>query len=115
MAGIPKFTITELNGQELDYRCEFVPDLTDILPLTASLSASYTDDLATQLVYYRDGAQTNANRVLQIDVTYDGDERPQTVVYTYYNSTDGTVVLQTVTLTYTFTGDELTNISRSIT
>lgn len=115
MAGAPKLLVGEYNGEELMGSAEINADLLDILPMTESFKVSYDgDERPTQGVYYRSATQTEANRVGQVDVTYVGDY-PSTCVCTLYDTTDGSVLLKTITLTYTWSGDLLTNVARGIT
>jgi hypothetical protein len=113
MSGDPKFLIGEHNGEELGGAAEFAPDILDILPLSKSAAITYSDDLITQAIYYRSDTQTTENRVGQVDITYTS-EFPTSVVCTLYDTTDGTVLLSTVTLTYVWSGDNLASVSRVI-
>ena len=111
MSGKTKFLIGEQNAEEILEACEYEADFTDIYYPTGSTDVTYdVDDLITKVVYYRNATQTNSNRIAQIDVTYNASCQPTTVVNTYYNNTDGTILLKTVTNTYTWSGDELDNI-----
>lgn len=114
MPGAPKFGILEYNNEELFGPAEYIPDVTDLLPMSESMAPTYVNDLLTKVVWYRSATQTEANRVAQADITYSGDY-PSSAVYKLYNTTDGTVLLKTITLTYTWSGDKIVSVSRSIT
>ena len=115
MSGNATFLIAEFNNEELGFQQEHCADILDILPLTESAKPTYTDDLLTKIVYYRSTTQTEVNRVGETDITYDSECLPVTQVTKLYDTTDGTVLLKTVTLTYTTDGTNVTNIERTIT
>ena len=115
MSGSPKVLIAERDVTELEYYNDYCLDITDILPLTESAKVTYDgDDRPNVATYYRSATQTTANRVAEVDVSYDSEDRPDTVACRLYKSDDGTTLLKTITLTYTYTGDNVTNVSRAI-
>lgn len=101
MSGTPKFGIYEKDGVEFGGVAEYCPDFTDIQYPDGSTKYTYSGDLLTQIVVYRSATQTDANRIYQEDITYT-TELPTTIAQKYYSSTDGTVLLKTVTTTNTF-------------
>ena len=64
----------------------------------------------TSVTYYSSSTQTTANRIMKTDLTYNTDLNPTTEVTKIYKTTDGTTILKTVTLTYTWTSGVLTKI-----
>jgi len=115
MAGVPKFGILERDGEEFFGPVEYVPDVTDILPTSKSQKPTFVNDLLTQCVWYSSDTQIEGNRVAQVDITYDSEEYPITVEYKLYSSTDGTVLIKTVSVAYTWSNSIITNIVRTIT
>lgn len=59
---------------------------------------------------FNSATQINANRILRADMTYNADINPLTEVWKIYD-TDGVTVLRTITFTYAYTGNDITNIS----
>ena len=106
MSGIPRVLIGEINGIELEFNSEHKFDTLDSLYPEGSVKYTFDgEELLTDAVVYRSATQTVANRIADITVTYNGDEQPTTEVWKYYNNTDGTLLLKTVTTTYTWSGD----------
>jgi len=68
------------------------------------------DGTMTSVTYYSSSTQTTANRIMKTDLTYNTDLNPTTEVTKIYKTTDGTTILKTVTLTYTWTSGVLTKI-----
>lgn len=113
MAGNPKFLVGQIEGEELGGAAEYEPDILDFLPTTKSSVPAFTGDLLTGYTYYSSDTQTEANRVGHSSITYNGSDQPTSAVYTIYKN-DGTTVLRTITVSYTWSGDDLTNISRTV-
>jgi len=63
----------------------------------------------TVVAFYNSATQINANRVVQVDISYDSNHYPTSEVWKIYD-TNGTTVLRTITLTPTFTSGDLTNM-----
>jgi hypothetical protein len=53
--------------------------------------------------------QITANRTSRVDLTYDVDLQPLTEAWKFYSLSNGTTILKTVTITYTWTAGVLTN------
>lgn len=58
---------------------------------------------------YTSPVQINANRTSRVDFTYDVDLQPTTETWSFYSLADGTTVIKTVTITYTWAAGVLTN------
>lgn len=83
-----------------------IPD--SVVALTRSSKPTFTGDLLTMLEFYNSLTQINANRIAKSEYTYSSDQ-VTTQVNTYYEE-DGTTVHSTETISYTYTGDEITKI-----
>jgi hypothetical protein len=59
--------------------------------------------------YFSSPVQVVANRIFRVDLTYDGDLQPLTETWLAYSKTDGTTVLKTVAMSYTWSVGQLTN------
>lgn len=57
---------------------------------------------------FEGATQTTAQRRLRIDMTYDGSLNPTVEVRKFYDPSDGTTVLRTITVTHTWSGVDLT-------
>jgi hypothetical protein len=79
-----------------------------IVETTRSSKPTYSGDLLTSLEFYNSLTQIDANRIAKSDFTYTNDFITSQV-NTYYES-DGTTVLQTETMSYTYTNDNITDI-----
>ena len=86
-----------------------VPD--SIVELVRSSKPTFSGDLLTTIEFFNSLTQINANRISKSDFTY-SSEQVITQVNTYY-ATDGVTVHQTETMSYTYTGDDLTKIEVS--
>lgn len=82
---------------------ELVPDYTINIHYTANHDISY-------LEYFNSATQITANRILRIDISYDGNFFPLTNVVTMYDN-DGSSILRTITYSFTYTSGDLTGIS----
>jgi hypothetical protein len=78
---------------------------------TESQSVVYSGQDIDTLTVYKTASQITANRIAQVAVTYTG-KNPTQEVWTYYDPSDGTTVLQTSTLTHTFSGNNYTGTTR---
>jgi len=58
--------------------------------------------------YFEGTTQTTINRRGRVDFTYDGSLNPLTEVWKIYDPSDGTTVLETGTITHTWSGVDLT-------
>lgn len=70
---------------------------------TRSTQVIYTGDLVTQIVYFKSPSRNTTDRLARATISYSGDN-VSTAVYDFYD-TDGTTVLSTKTVTYTYNGD----------
>jgi hypothetical protein len=86
-----------------------VPD--SIVASVRSSKPTFSGDLLTVLEFYNSLSQINANRIAKSEYTYSG-EQVITQVNTYYQ-TDGVTVHATETISFTYTGDEITKIEVS--
>jgi len=105
MSGRPKVAILEQNGVEFDYNCEYDLDFLDVYEPSGTSKNTFTSDLLTKVVYYKNATQTLANRIGEQNITYNAGEQPTQSVTTIYDTTDGTILLKTITTTYTYSGD----------
>jgi hypothetical protein len=69
------------------------------------------DGTLTSLTYYQTENQITANRIAEVQMTYDDDLNPVTEVTQIFDLNDGTTVVKTITKTYTFEDGVLTNAS----
>jgi len=81
-------------------------------PTVSQASVFAGDGTLTSVTYYQNSSQITANRMAVISMTYDANLNPATETLTFYNLSDGTTVIKTVTKTYTFTNMILTNITQ---
>lgn len=89
---------------------------------TISFSEPYTTTKVTYLAngeidvveYYNSDTQINANRIYKTTITYDGSLNPTTETTLIYD-TDGTTTLKTYTLTYSYSGVDLSTGTMNIT
>jgi hypothetical protein len=82
--------------------CKFtVPDCSQKPDFLANGEVNYVE-------FYESATQTTINRRVRVDMTYDGSLNPTTEVWKYYDPSDGTTVLRTITLTHTWSGVDLT-------
>lgn len=59
--------------------------------------------------FFTSASQVTANRSAQVSLTYDAQLQPATETWTFYSLTNGTTILKTVTIAYTFVAGQLTN------
>ena len=59
--------------------------------------------------FFSSSSQVTANRTFRIDMTYNASQEPLTETLYIYSLLDGTTVLKTVTTTYTWASNVLTN------
>ena len=83
-----------------------IPD--SIVENTRSCKPTYSGDVLTSLEFYNSLTQVDANRIAKSDFTYTNDFITSQT-NTYYES-DGTTVLQTESISYIYTGDNITDI-----
>lgn len=57
---------------------------------------------------YSGATQTTINRRVRVDLTYDGSLNPTVEAWKFYDESDGTTVLRTITITHTWSGVDLT-------
>lgn len=77
-----------------------------------SIKPTYTGDNITKLELFNGFTQTVINRLVSCDVSYTNDLVTSEVIK-IYDTSDGTTVLATTTITYSYTDEELTNIQVS--
>lgn len=76
----------------------------------ASEKPTYNGDGTVNFVeFFGSSTQTTPNRTYRVDFTYDADLQPLTEVWKAYSLADGTTVLKTVSLSYTWVSGQLTN------
>lgn len=77
---------------------------------TESCSFSYNPDGTIDYVeYFSNATQVTANRIYRIDLTYNADLEPLTETHKHYSTDDGTTILKTITITYTWSSNVLTS------
>lgn len=65
--------------------------------------------------FFSTSEQVTANRIFRIDMSYDAEQQPTSEVLKIYSKTDGTSILKTVTVTYTWSNNVLTNKTQATT
>jgi hypothetical protein len=83
-----------------------IPD--SVVDTIRSSKPTFTGDLLTSLEFYNSLTQTTGNRIAKSDFSY-ASEVLTGQVNTYY-ATDGTTVLNTETLVYSYSGDDLLKV-----
>lgn len=73
-----------------------------------SYKPTFTGDLLTKIEYFNSLTQVTADLILQCDFTYLNDNIT-TQVNTFFEL-GGVTIHQTETMTYTYTGDEITKV-----
>ena len=100
-------TLVGLNMQEVMNRLH--------LP-TLSQKPTYNLDGSLHFVdYYRSSSQVESNRTAQSEITYNANKTVNQEIWRFYSHSDGTTVLKTVTKTYTWSGQNLTNVTQVVT
>ena len=91
------------------YIGENIQDILDRLyGATESTAVSYNADGTINYVTgYSTANQITANRIYRTDFTYDADLYPATESLKLYSLTDGTTILKTIVVTYTFSSGNL--------
>lgn len=56
---------------------------------------------------FKGATQTTINRRLRVDMTYDSSLNPTVEAWKFYDVSDGTTVLRTITVTHTWSGVDL--------
>ena len=72
-----------------------------------SLKPTFTGDNLTSVEFFNGATQTTINRRAKADISYNGDD-PTTETWSIYDTSDGTTVLRTITLTHTWSSGDLT-------
>jgi hypothetical protein len=127
-----KVSILEKDGVDLDISTEYLYEDKD-LPLTAttifpneklqgflerlyhsaeSQNPTYIGDNISSVEFYNSATQVVGNRIMKSDLTYTSD-LVTSEAWSIYD-TDGTTVLKTVTLTYTYVNDVVTKAETSV-
>jgi len=89
-----------------DFRIEKLGrDVTALVPDRTNKVVYLGNGEVDYIEIFQGATQTEANRILKIQMAYDGNSDPSTETWSYYD-TDGTTVLRTVIYTHTFTGGE---------
>jgi hypothetical protein len=76
-------------------------------------SEKYTyniNELISTVEFYITSSQITANRKAKVDITYNVSQMPTTEVWSLYDI-NGTTILRTITYTFTYTGDNITNVT----
>jgi len=81
--------------------------LDSLIEASSSNKLTYSSDLISSIDFYNSLTQINANRIITATVTYSSESITQEV-WTVYRS-DGTTVDRTITIDYTYTGDNITS------
>jgi hypothetical protein len=79
---------------------------------TFSEKATYSGDSISAYEVYETTTQTTINRRVRTDVTY-STGLISTEVIKIYDPSDGTTVLRTITISYTYSGDNVTKVDVS--
>lgn len=95
-----------------DFLLERIGDIIKFKYPRYSYKVNYSGDNISSVEFYNGIVQTTVNRIAQTTLNYSNDNvtSEQCVIY---DSTDGTTVLKTVTSTYTYSGDFVTNVTVS--
>ena len=72
-----------------------------------SQKPTYSGDNISSVEIYKSSTQIDANRLAKYNLTYTNDLVTTEVISIY--DADGTTILKTVTITYTYTDDVVTN------
>ena len=67
------------------------------------------DGTITNVEFFSSATQIVANRIFRADLTYDVDLQPITEVWKIYSKTNGTTILKTISMAYTWVANQLTN------
>jgi len=86
-----------------------LPD--SVVESVRSSKPTFTGDLLTTMEYYNSLSQITGNRIAKSDYTYTS-EVLTSQVNTYYQ-TDGTTANSVETLTYTYSGDDISKVEVS--
>lgn len=85
-------------------------DLSD-LPSLSQVPVFAANGTITSITFYSSASQITANRIADITYTYDVNLDPATEVSRVYSFADGTTILSTITKTFTFVSNILTNVT----
>ena len=77
-----------------------------------SVKPTYTSENITSIEYFNGFTQTVINRILRNDIAYTGD-LISSEAWKIYDTADGSTVLSTITITYSYTNDLVTNVQVS--
>lgn len=77
-----------------------------------SQKVTYSGDNISSIEFYVTAAQLLTDRVVKVEISYTSGN-PTSEVWSLYDS-DGTTILETRTVTYTYTGDNITSASEVI-
>jgi hypothetical protein len=78
-------------------------------PTESQLPAYNGDGTINTITFYSSATQVVANRIFLVGFTYDASLQPLTETWTIYSKADGTTILKTITITYTWVANVLTN------
>lgn len=73
---------------------------------------TYNGDGTVNYIQGFSGSAITANRLYRIEFTYNADLTPATEVTKLYSTTDGTTILKTITVTYTWSSGVLTQTAQ---
>lgn len=79
-----------------------------------SQKPTYTGDDIDYIEYFKGPTQTTPNRLAKATLSYSGDD-PSSEEWEFYDEADGTTVLKTATLDYTWAGDNLSKVEMETT
>lgn len=112
-----KVLVGESDSTEFDDPREYRLVIDDLVYGETGDSEKLTENSAGDITvaeYFNGATQITANRKARCDITY-ANGLPTTEVWKIYSVADGTTVRRTVTLTYTWTGQTLTNTVETVT
>lgn len=75
-----------------------------------SESPTYNGDgTINHVEHFSSAVQIVGNRIFRVDLTYDADLQPLTEVWKIYSKTNGTTILKTISIAYSWVANVLTN------
>lgn len=86
--------------------------LSSLVGLIRSHRVQYTNEIPTQIDYYRSASQTNNNRIFTQSITYVDEMPDQSIINVYQN--DGVTIEQTITTDYSYTNDLINRVDEVI-
>lgn len=78
-------------------------------PSESELPTYSGDGTIDHIEHFSSAVQIVANRIFRVDLTYDADLQPLTEIWKIYSKTNGTTILKTISIAYTWVSNVLTN------